>query len=127
MALNEYERKLSFPNQAAVLKYALRDEGNLRNFYVRMAGATSDIRNKNISNKSTDFYVKEEAIVSRKLIKYFGLETSEKELWELSIDGITIQTQVFGKRMIFDRQTSKRMKYFCAFNLVLHSGGRNED
>jgi len=80
MALNEYERKLSFPNQAAVLKYALRDEGNLRNFYVRMAGATSDIRNKNISNKSTDFYVKEEAIVSRKLIKYFGLETSEKEL-----------------------------------------------
>jgi hypothetical protein len=40
-----------------------------------MAGATSDVRNKNFSNKSTDFYIEEEANVIRKLIKYFGLET----------------------------------------------------
>jgi len=80
MALNEYERKLSFPNHAALLKYACRDEGNLRKFYVRMADATSDVRNKNFSNKSTEFYVEEGANVIRKFIKYFGLETSEKEL-----------------------------------------------
>jgi hypothetical protein len=79
MALNEYERKLSFPNYAAVLKYAWRDEGNLRKFYVRRAGAISDIRNKNFSNKSADFHIEEEANISRKLIKYFGLENSEKE------------------------------------------------
>jgi hypothetical protein len=45
-----------------------------------MVDATSDIRNKNFSNKSKDCYVEEEANVSRKLVKYFGLETSEKEL-----------------------------------------------
>lgn len=101
MALNEYERKLSFPNHATILNYALRDEWNLRKFYVRMAGATSDIRNKNFSNKSQDCYVEEESSVSRKLIKYFGLETSEKGLWELSIDGTTILTQAFEKRMVF--------------------------
>ena len=59
MALNEYERKLSFHNHATILKYAWRDEGNLRKFYVRTVGATSDIRNKNFSDKSTDFYVEE--------------------------------------------------------------------
>ena len=66
-----------------------------------MAGATSDIQIKNFSNKSKDCYVEEEANVSRKLIKHFGLETSEKELWELSIDGTTILTQTFEKRMVF--------------------------
>jgi hypothetical protein len=45
-----------------------------------MTDASSDIRNKDFSNKSKACYVEEEASVSRKLIKYFGLETSEKEL-----------------------------------------------
>jgi len=59
MALNEYESKLSFPNHATILKYAWGDKGNLRKFFVRMAGAASDIRNKNFSNKNADFYVQE--------------------------------------------------------------------
>jgi hypothetical protein len=55
MALKVYERKLSFPNHAAVLKFTWKDGGNLRKLYVMTAGATYDMRNKNFSSESTVF------------------------------------------------------------------------